>query len=136
MLDCWSTGVDLFTPFFVLACAYFSEWRWDFNSCLFVLNWFAEDPTTWPKSVVDVGCGIGGSSRYIASKFGAKCQGITLSPIQAQRANALAAAQGLADKVNAIFLVSQTFSLPFIFWWNWLPNTYSKVWNNNFFVSW
>uniref|UniRef100_A0A2N9HXK5 Methyltransferase type 11 domain-containing protein n=1 Tax=Fagus sylvatica TaxID=28930 RepID=A0A2N9HXK5_FAGSY len=59
----------------------------------------SEDPTTWPKSVVDVGCGIGGSSRYIASKFGAKCQGITLSPIQAQRANALAAAQGLADKM-------------------------------------
>ena len=75
--------------------------RWAFNSFLFFLNWFAKDPTKRPKSVVDVGCGIGGSSRYIASKFGAKCQGITLSPIQAQRANALVAAQGLSDKVNA-----------------------------------
>lgn len=63
----------------------------------------SEDPTERPKSVVDVGCGIGGSSRYLAKKFGAKCQGITLSPIQAQRANALAAAQGLADKVRAFF---------------------------------
>ena len=75
--------------------------RWTFNSFLLLLNWSAEDPTKRPKSVVDVGCGIGGSSRYIASKFGAKCQGITLSPVQAQRANALAAAQGLSDKVNA-----------------------------------
>ena len=75
--------------------------RWAFNSFLFFLNWFAKDPTKRPKSVVDVGCGIGGSSRYIASKFGAKCQGITLSPVQAQRANALATAQGLSDKVYA-----------------------------------
>nr|POE82168.1 putative tocopherol o-methyltransferase, chloroplastic [Quercus suber] len=73
--------------------------RWAFNSFLFLLSWFAEDPTKRPKGVVDVGCGIGGSSRYIASKFGAKCQGITLSPVQAQRANALAAAQGLSNKM-------------------------------------
>lgn len=67
---------------------------------------FAEDPTGRPKSVVDVGCGIGGSSRYLARKFGSKCLGITLSPVQAQRANALAAAQGLADRVNRNFLIS------------------------------
>lgn len=66
----------------------------------------SEAPTKRPKNVVDVGCGIGGSSRYLAKKFGAKCQGITLSPVQAQRANALAAARGLADKVGPIFLVS------------------------------
>jgi tocopherol O-methyltransferase len=63
------------------------------------LNESSEDPTKWPKSVVDVGCGIGGSSRYLAKKFGASCSGITLSPVQAERANALAAAQGLSDKV-------------------------------------
>lgn len=51
------------------------------------------------KKVVDVGCGIGGSSRYLASKFGAECIGITLSPVQAKRANDLAAAQSLAHKV-------------------------------------
>ena len=59
----------------------------------------SEDSSKWPKSVVDVGCGIGGSSRYLAKKFGASCVGITLSSVQAERANALAAAQGLADKV-------------------------------------
>ncbi|PRQ31379.1 putative tocopherol O-methyltransferase [Rosa chinensis] len=29
-------------------------------------------------NVVDVGCGIGGSSRYLASKYGANCKGIRL----------------------------------------------------------
>ena len=53
-----------------------------------------------PKSVVDVGCGIGGSSRYLSRKFGAKVTGITLSPVQAARAGALARQQGLADKVR------------------------------------
>ena len=82
--------------------------RWAFNRFLFFLNWFANDPTKRPKSVVDVGCGIGGSSRYIASKFGAKCQGITLSPIQAQRANALVIAQGLSQRpFTSFFSVSK-----------------------------
>ncbi|XP_027353789.1 probable tocopherol O-methyltransferase, chloroplastic isoform X2 [Abrus precatorius] len=59
----------------------------------------SEDTAKWPKSIVDVGCGIGGSSRYMAKKFGARSVGITLSPVQAERANALAAVQGLADRV-------------------------------------
>lgn len=53
-----------------------------------------------PRTVVDVGCGIGGSSRYLSRKFGAKVTGITLSPVQAARAGALARQQGLADKVR------------------------------------
>jgi len=64
-----------------------------------------------PKSIVDVGCGIGGSSRYLARKYGAQCQGITLSPVQAQRAQALANAQGLADKVS--FQVADALNQPF-----------------------
>ncbi|XP_061946147.1 probable tocopherol O-methyltransferase, chloroplastic isoform X1 [Populus nigra] len=71
----------------------------------------SEDPEKGPKTVVDVGCGIGGSSRYIARKFGAKCQGITLSPFQAQRANALAETEGLADKVS--FQVADALEQPF-----------------------
>ncbi|CAH8307423.1 unnamed protein product [Eruca vesicaria subsp. sativa] len=63
------------------------------------------------KRVVDVGCGIGGSSRYIASKFGAECIGITLSPVQAKRANDLAASQSLSDKVS--FQVADALEQPF-----------------------
>ncbi|KAE9612833.1 hypothetical protein Lal_00027515 [Lupinus albus] len=71
-----------------------------------------EVPTNkWPKSIVDVGCGIGGSSRYLAKKFGATSTGITLSPVQAARANSLAAAQQLADKVS--FQVADALEQPF-----------------------
>ncbi|XP_052196881.1 LOW QUALITY PROTEIN: probable tocopherol O-methyltransferase, chloroplastic [Diospyros lotus] len=71
----------------------------------------SDDPMNAPKSIVDVGCGIGGSSRYLARKYEAQCQGITLSPVQAQRAQALAAAQGLADKVS--FQVADALNQPF-----------------------
>ncbi|KAK4481069.1 hypothetical protein RD792_011939 [Penstemon davidsonii] len=69
----------------------------------------SEDSEEKPKNIVDVGCGIGGSSRYLAKKYGAKCQGITLSPVQAQRAQALANAQGLEPKVK--YAMQYTFSL-------------------------
>lgn len=70
-----------------------------------------DDPTNKPKTIVDVGCGIGGSSRYLANKYGAQCSGITLSPVQAERGNALAAAQGLADKAS--FQVADALEQPF-----------------------
>ena len=50
--------------------------------------------------MVDVGCGIGGSSRHIARKFGASAKGITLSPKQAARANEITQQAGLADRVS------------------------------------
>ncbi|PSS33003.1 Tocopherol O-methyltransferase [Actinidia chinensis var. chinensis] len=71
----------------------------------------SDDPIKRPKSIVDVGCGIGGSSRYLSRKYDAHCQGITLSPVQAQRAEALASAQGLADKVS--FQVGDALNQPF-----------------------
>ncbi|XVF42862.1 hypothetical protein PTKIN_Ptkin01aG0399900 [Pterospermum kingtungense] len=71
----------------------------------------SEDPAKGPKRIVDVGCGIGGSSRYLARKYGAECQGITLSPVQAERANVLAKAEGLADKVS--FQVADALKQPF-----------------------
>ncbi|KAK8305413.1 hypothetical protein V6Z12_D03G061400 [Gossypium hirsutum] len=70
-----------------------------------------DDPAKQPKTIVDVGCGIGGSSRYLARKFGAECQGITLSPVQAGRANVLAKDEGLADKVS--FQVADALKQPF-----------------------
>jgi cyclopropane fatty-acyl-phospholipid synthase-like methyltransferase len=61
--------------------------------------------------MVDVGCGIGGSSRHIAAKYGCTARGITLSPVQAARANALAARVGLADKCS--FQVADALAQPF-----------------------
>ena len=63
---------------------------------------------------MDVGCGIGGSSRYLARKYGAECKGITLSPVQAARAQSLAAAQGLGQKVFPFLLTSLSLSLSVI----------------------
>ena len=70
-----------------------------------VLKWAGvpeENGDDTPKRVVDVGCGIGGSSRHIVKKYGEKCtaQGITLSPYQANRGNELAKEQGLADRAS------------------------------------
>ncbi|KAK9845406.1 hypothetical protein WJX81_005726 [Elliptochloris bilobata] len=73
-----------------------------------VLSWAG---VTGAKEMVDVGCGIGGSSRHIARKFGCAARGITLSPVQAQRANALAAEQGLAERVS--FQVADALQQPF-----------------------
>ncbi|XP_021282130.1 tocopherol O-methyltransferase, chloroplastic [Herrania umbratica] len=71
----------------------------------------SDDPAKRPKTIVDVGCGIGGSSRYLARKYGATCRGITLSPVQAGRANVLAEAEGLADRVS--FQVADALKQPF-----------------------
>ena len=50
--------------------------------------------------MVDVGCGIGGSSRHIARKFGCESRGITLSPVQAARANEISRQQGFGDRLS------------------------------------
>ena len=64
------------------------------------------------EEMVDVGCGIGGSSRHVAVKVPtARATGITLSPKQAARANELARAQGLGDR--ATFRVADALQQPF-----------------------
>ncbi|KAL2644900.1 hypothetical protein R1flu_012487 [Riccia fluitans] len=77
------------------------------------LKWagIPEDEENKPATIVDVGCGIGGSSRYLSEKYKANVKGITLSPIQAQRATALTAEQGLSNSVS--FLVADALNQPF-----------------------
>ncbi len=61
--------------------------------------------------ILDVGCGIGGSSLYLAEKFNAQVTGITLSPVQANRAIARAQAVGLSDRTH--FQVADALKMPF-----------------------
>ena len=61
-------------------------------------------------NLVDVGCGIGGSTLYLAEKFGATATGITLSPVQAARATERAKACGLG---GVTFQVADALEMPF-----------------------
>ncbi len=61
------------------------------------------------QAILDVGCGIGGSSLYLAEKFNAAATGITLSPVQANRARERAQSTG----VMAQFQVADALNLPF-----------------------
>lgn len=83
-----------------------------------VLKWADCENAT---AMVDVGCGIGGSSRHISKKFGCTAQGITLSPYQANRGNELAKEQGLAGKTN--FQVADALEMPFD------DNSFDLVWS-------
>lgn len=61
--------------------------------------------------ILDVGCGIGGSSLYLAEKFGAAATGVTLSPVQAARATERAQTAGLSQVAQ--FQVADALNLPF-----------------------
>lgn len=87
-----------------------------------VLKWAGVDDGKPPKKVVDVGCGIGGSSRHIVRKYeGCTAQGITLSPYQAGRGNELAKEGGLEDRAS--FQVADALNMPFE------DNTFDLVWS-------
>ena len=71
--------------------------------------------------VLDVGCGFGGTSRYLAKKLGpnAEVTGITLSPMQVKRGTELANEQGVA---NAKFMVKDALKMEFP------DNSFDIVW--------
>jgi tocopherol O-methyltransferase len=73
------------------------------------------------SQILDVGCGIGGSSLYLAEKFNAHATGITLSPVQANRAAERAKAAGLSDRTQ--FLVADAQQPPFA------DNSFDFVWS-------
>jgi tocopherol O-methyltransferase len=72
-------------------------------------------------NILDVGCGIGGSSLYLADKYSARATGITLSPVQANRAKERASAAGLSNSTE--FLVADAQAMPFS------DNTFDLVWS-------
>lgn len=73
-----------------------------------LLNWAG---VTHAQRILDVGCGIGGSSLYLSEKFNASATGITLSPVQAARAKERAQAAGLSARAD--FQVTDALNMPF-----------------------
>ncbi len=73
------------------------------------------------QKIIDVGCGIGGSTLYLAQKFQATANGITLSPVQASRATERAKAADLQERVQ--FQVANALNMPFE------DNSFDLVWS-------
>ncbi len=61
--------------------------------------------------VLDVGCGVGGSSLWLARNFDCEVLGLTISPVQAAMATQLADSEGLSHRVS--FEVSDANDLDF-----------------------
>ncbi|KAA6464515.1 methyltransferase domain-containing protein [Acidobacteria bacterium AB60] len=61
--------------------------------------------------VLDLGCGIGGPARYLASTFGCRVVGVDLSPGFIETATYLSRRTGLSDRV--LFEVGDAQRLPF-----------------------
>ena len=72
------------------------------------------------NQILDIGCGIGGSSFYPTRKYKANVTGITLSPVQANRARERAFESGL-DKLTH-FMATDVLTTEFI------KNSFDLVW--------
>ena len=83
-----------------------------------VLDWAGVEEA---KEILDVGCGIGGSSLYLAQKYKANVSGITLSPVQASRGTERAVEAGLETMVQ--FQVADALNMPFA------DNSFDFVWS-------
>ena len=72
--------------------------------------------------VLDVGCGFGGTSRYLAKTLGPKADvtGITLSPKQVERGTELAVEQGVSDRTHFTVMNALNMTFP--------DNTFDIVW--------
>jgi ubiquinone/menaquinone biosynthesis C-methylase UbiE len=75
------------------------------------------------EKVLDVGCGIGGPSRYLASAFGCEVTGIDLTAEFVELARMLCARTGLSDKVS--YRQADALDLPFA------DDCFDLVWSQN-----
>ncbi|NEO25711.1 MAG: methyltransferase domain-containing protein [Kamptonema sp. SIO4C4] len=73
-----------------------------------MVRWGGLDQLPPETKVLDVGCGIGGSSRILAKDYGFEVTGVTISPQQVQRATELT-----PEGVSAQFAVDDAMALSF-----------------------
>jgi tocopherol O-methyltransferase len=57
---------------------------------------------TQADQILDAGCGVGGTARFLAKKFNAQVVGITLSPLQAEKGQQYSKLVGLDQSVTII----------------------------------
>ncbi len=79
---------------------------------LAMLEHFAAGVKITPQSVLDVGCGHGGTVIFLAQKFGAQVHGLTLSSSQARIAEQNAARAGVADRVHITVADADRYYFP------------------------
>src|ERR687897_435914 len=75
------------------------------------------------EAVLDVGCGIGGPSRYLAKTYGCHVAGLDLTPEFCQVAAMLAERTGLAGKVE--YRQGDALAMPFA------DRSFDVVWSQN-----
>src|SRR5271166_3985517 len=68
--------------------------------------------------ILDIGCGFGGSSLYLAKKYGATTTGITISPVQVQMAKEAAARANLDASFLLMDAEDMQFAQPFDLLWS------------------
>ena len=73
-----------------------------------LVNWSGLDKLPRGSRILDVGCGIGGSSRILANYYGFNVTGITISPAQVKRATELT-----SNISNCTFKVMDALDLKF-----------------------
>jgi MPBQ/MSBQ methyltransferase len=73
-----------------------------------MVRWTGLDTLPPGTTVLDVGCGIGGSSRILARDYGFAVTGVTISPQQVKRAQQLT-----PQELDAKFLVEDAMALSF-----------------------
>ena len=83
-----------------------------------MVKWGGLDKLPRGTTVLDVGCGIGGSSRILAKEYGFETTGITISPKQVERATELT-----PEGVTAKFQVDDALALSFP------DNSFDVVWS-------
>ena len=68
--------------------------------------------------ILDIGCGFGDSSLYLAKKYGASATGITISPVQVQMAREAAAKANLDASFLLMDAEDMQFAQPFDLLWS------------------
>jgi len=73
------------------------------------------------NNMVDVGCGVGGSSRHISKKYGSTGIGLSLSKFQILKANEITEKAQLQDRLK--FIVADAMNMPLT------NNTFDLTWS-------